>query len=83
MSDPAEKYRQVVDPAHRAAMQAIGVARLMLADHRAHFETFEKARRNMDDFGGMLDPTLYRDLLHSRSFAQQERMIRAAPRLPR
>ena len=78
MSDPALKYRDRVDPQHEIAMQAIGLARMMLADYREHFERFRQARRNMNDFGGLLDPTLYRDMLQSKSFAQQERLIAAA-----
>jgi hypothetical protein len=82
MSDPAEHYREFskspdgID--HAMAMQAIGVTRMLLAVHRERFETFLEARRDMDSFGHILNPTLYRDVIHSRSMAQQVKMVEAA-----
>jgi len=78
MSDPVvEKYRDKTDPEHVRAMQAIGVARMMLAQHRDRYHALERAEREMHSFGGMIDPTLYRDMLSSKNFAQQVRMVRA------
>lgn len=78
MSDPAEKYRNRVDPEHEVAMQALQLAFMMLKEHRDHLRRFEASCRYMDNVGGLLDPTLYRDMLASRSFAQQKRMVDAA-----
>lgn len=63
---------------HAIAMQAIGLARLALDQHRDRYELLLESRRYMDSVGGLLDPTLYRDMLGSKSFAQQERMVKAA-----
>jgi hypothetical protein len=72
------KYADKVTPEHRMAMEAIGMFRMMLGQHRPQFEALLKAKRDMDSFGGLLDPTLYRDMLHSKSFDQQIRLVTAA-----
>jgi len=59
-------------------MQAIGLAHLLLNQHRERFELFLKARRDLDSFGHILDPTLFRDVTSSRSVAQQVRMAETA-----
>ncbi len=76
--DIIEKYAKHVTPEHRMAMQAIGLFRNMLAQHREQFEALVKAERDMHNFGGMIDPTLYRDMLHSDSIKQQLRLVKAA-----
>jgi hypothetical protein len=78
MSDPGLKYADRVDPAHKMAMEAIGFMRQILGQHREQFDKLIKAESNMHDFGGVLDPTLYRDMLHSKGFKQQMRLVRAA-----
>jgi hypothetical protein len=78
MSDPAEKYRDQVNPEHEAAMQAIGLAHLLMNEHREHLARFLQARRDLDSFGHIVDPTLYRDVTSSRSMAQQVRLVEAA-----
>jgi hypothetical protein len=78
MNDPALKYRDQVSPDHAIAMQSIGLARLLMQQHQQYFEKFLKARSDMDSFGGLLNPTLYRDVLASKSFEQQVRMVEAA-----
>lgn len=77
MSDAAEKYRDKVTPEHRMAMEAIGFARQFLGQHRETYDTLLKAEQDMHSFGGMLDPTLYRDMLYSEDFKKQTRMIKA------
>ena len=77
MNDPATKYRDKVDPDHAIAMQAIGFARMALDQHRAHYERLLASRQYMDSVGGLLDPTLYLDMLRSKSFAQQQRLVEA------
>lgn len=73
-----EKYRDKVTPEHRMAMEAIGMMRMILARHREQFETLLKAEQDMHNFGGLIDPTLYRDMIYSESFKQQIRLVRAA-----
>jgi hypothetical protein len=77
MSDPAEKYRDKVSPSHQAAMAAIGIMRMMLNQHRAHFDELLESERRAHSIGAILDPTLYRDMIQSKSFAQQIRLVRA------
>ena len=72
------KYAGSVTPEHQMAMEAIGMFRLMLGQHRPQFEALLKAKRDMDNFGGLIDPTLYRDMLHSKSLEQQIRLVTAA-----
>ena len=78
MIDPAEKYRDRVDPAHKAAMEAIGFTRQILGQHREQFDALLKSENYMHNVGGLLDPTLYRDMLYSNSFRLQIRLVKAA-----
>lgn len=78
MIGPGGKYLDKVSPEHKMAMEAIGVMRQILGQHREQFETLLKAEQDMHSFGGMLDPTLYRDMLYSESFKQQTRLVKAA-----
>ena len=78
MADPATKYVDKVSPEHKMAMEAIGFMRQILGQHREQFERLIKSERDMRSFGGMLDPTLYKDMLYSKSFAQQMRLVKAA-----
>lgn len=75
--DPAEAYRDCVDPKHKMAMDAIGFMRQLLSPYREQFETLLKAEADAHSFGHILNPTLYRDMLYSKSFAQQLRLVRA------
>ena len=75
----ADKYRDKVTPEYKTAMEAIGMFRHLLGQHRPQFEALIKAERDMHNFGGvMLDPTLYRDMLYSKGFKQQIRLVTAA-----
>lgn len=78
MSDQAEKYRDRLDPLHKAAMDAIGFMHQVLALHRKQFTALLDAERQMHGVGMVLDPTLYRDMIYSKSFKQQIRLVRAA-----
>lgn len=78
MSDPADKYADKVSPEHVMAMQAVGLVRSILEPQRAHFEELLEAERNMHNVGFVLDPTLYRDMIHSKSFERQMKLVRAA-----
>lgn len=78
MIDPATKYAGNVDPAHRLAMDTLAMTRQLLMPHRGHFESFLEAERRAHSVGHILDPTLYRDMINSKSFEQQVRLVRAA-----
>ena len=78
MTDPAEKYRDKVDPQHKMAMEAIVFMAQVLEPHREQFEKLLKAERDMHSVGAILNPTLYRDMIYSKSFAQQMRLVKAA-----
>lgn len=78
MSDPAEKYRDRVDLKHKMAMDAIGFSRQLLAPHLEQLELLIEAERRSHSIGHILDPTLYRDQINSKSFEQQMRIARAA-----
>ena len=72
------KYASKVTPEHRAAMQAIGVAHLILSQHRETYEQFLRSEEFMHNAGGLLDPTLYRDMLYSKNFELSSNTIAAA-----
>jgi hypothetical protein len=78
MADPAEKYRDKVDPSHKMAMDAIGMIRQVLSPHREVMERLLDSERQMHNFGHVLNPTLYNDMIYSKSFEQQTRLIKAA-----
>lgn len=78
VSDPATKYADKVDPRHRLAMEGIDWASVLLNLHREQFQAVLESEQHMHSAGGLLDPTLYRDMLYSKSWKQQLRLIRAA-----
>lgn len=78
MSDPAEAYRDKVDPSHKLAMEAVGFMRQLLGPHREQFEKLLESERQMHNVGHILDPTLYKDMIYSKSFEHQLRLVRAA-----
>lgn len=80
MSDPAEKYRDKVSPQHRLAMDSLALARELMQPHYDHLKSVIDAERHSHSIGPFVDPTLYRDMIQSRSFQQQLKVIRAAIR---
>jgi len=80
MTDVSAKYCDKVSPEHALAMQAIGMARMMLAPQREHLQELLDAEDRMHSFGHITDPTLYRDMIYSKNFERQTRLIRAARR---
>lgn len=60
------------------AMEAIALFRHMLGQHRPAFEALIDSERYMHNVGGLIDPTLYRDMLYSKSLKMQLRLVRAA-----
>lgn len=78
MSDPAHAYRDKVDPSHKMAMDAVCFMRQLLGPHREQLQKLIDSERQMHSVGHILDPTLYRDMIYSKSFEQQMRLARAA-----
>lgn len=62
------------------ALQAIQIAGMYLAQHETALKTLTETNRHMDSVGGLLDPTLYRQMLHSdnykRSLASAQAVLR-------
>lgn len=63
---------------HKMALEAIGFAAQVLASHKERYELLIESERNMHSIGHILDPTLYRDMIHSKNFEWQMRLVRAA-----
>lgn len=78
MGDPASKYRDKVDPHHKLMMDTILQAHHWIALHREGLAAFIEAERRAHSIGHITDPTLYRDMINSKSFAQQIKIARAA-----
>jgi len=76
--DPSEKYRDKVDPLYRAAIEAIGFARMIMTQHRDQYDRLLKAEQDAHSFVHVINPTLYRDMITSKNFERQTRLIRAA-----
>ena len=73
-----DQYRDKADPRPKLAMKAIGFTAQLLEPQREVFDAFLKAENDIHSFGHVLHPTLYRDMIHSKKFAQQTRLIKAA-----
>lgn len=78
MDDIAEKYRDKLDPDHKMAMDAVFFAAQLLDMHVPTLTRFRDADRSFDTIGPILDPTLYRDALYSKTLEFQRRAIKAA-----
>lgn len=78
MTDPSEKYRAAVDPAHKLAIDSIAFAFQLLEPQTAHIVKFLEAEQRSHALGPILDPTFYRDQINSKNFALQVRMAQAA-----
>lgn len=78
MTDPAEKYRDKVSPEHTMLMNTIGFAYQLMEAQRQQLRLFLDAERSAHAVGHIIDPTLYRDMINSESFAQQLVLCRAA-----
>lgn len=77
-TDPATKYASSVCQEHRDAMEALVMARLMLAVHRQNYTKLIDAERAAHNIGHITNPTLYMDMIHSESFAKQMKLVNAA-----
>ena len=73
-----ERYKDKVTPEHKMALDGVLMTHLMLTIHRETYEAFLAAERHMHNVGGLINPTLYRDMLYSKSFTTQKKLVDAA-----
>ena len=78
MTDTAEKYRDKVDPEHKASMDLTIGAYHTIKMVEGHLRKLDEAERRSHSFGHITDPTIYRDQINSKSFADQMVVVRAA-----
>ena len=78
MDDPSRKYVAYVDPQHAMAMDLVVSCARNILLVKPHLEKMERAERHMGSIGWATHPTLYKDMLHSSSFARQMKLIAAA-----
>ena len=63
---------------HKQAMDAIGFAAQLLTPQSEALMTLVKAERSMHSSLHIIDPTLYRDAMHSKALQQQVKLATAA-----
>lgn len=80
MPDTAEKYRDKVDPAHQLMMDTVLNAYHTMSIFSDHLDKVLDAERRAHSIGHITDPTMYRDMIHSETWDQQMRVMRAARR---
>jgi hypothetical protein len=78
MSDPSEKYVDRVSPEHRAAMEIVTSSYHMMRLVESQLRRLDNAEQQSHSIGHILDPTLYRDQINSKSFVMQMKVVRAA-----
>lgn len=78
MSDPAEKYRDKLDPTHQLAMNTIINSFRVMEMFKEHIAKTLEAERRSHSIGHILDPTMYRDAIHSKSWRAQVQIMKAA-----
>jgi hypothetical protein len=76
--DPATKYADRVDPEYRMAMNMVLGAYHTMSLVAAPLRKLDQAERDAHSFGHIVDPTLYKDMIYSPSFAEQMKIVRAA-----
>lgn len=67
-----------VDPAYRMAMEAIGMAAVIMTPNVDQYTALIKAERNMHSFLHITDPTMYHQAAGSKSLEQQVKLAKAA-----
>lgn len=76
--DTSENYADKVDPMHSAMMGMIIGAYHTLTMVAPQIEKFLEAESRSHSFLHITDPTLYRDMIHSKNFADQVTLAKAA-----
>ena len=78
MTDSADKYKDCLDPQHKMAVDITIGSYNTLKLVEAQLRKVDEAERSSHSIGHIVDPTLYRDQINSKNFAQQMVIIRAA-----
>lgn len=78
MSDTAEKYADRLDPFHVLAMDTVMSSHAMMTMFKAHLQKLVESERHMHSAGHIFDPTFYRDMIHSKKFERQMKVVNAA-----
>lgn len=68
----------MIDPEHKMAMDALGLAAQLLTPHADRFSALIRAEQSMHGYLHITDPTLYRDAIHSDNLRWQVELGRAA-----
>lgn len=77
MTDPAEKYREKLNPTHQLAMSTIINSYQVMEMFEDHVRATLDAERRSHSIGHILDPTLYRDAIESQSWRAQVQIMEA------
>jgi len=78
MTDPGTKYADRVDPMFAAAMEIVAGSYRTMKMVEGELRKVDDAERQSHSIGAIFDPTLYRDQIHSKQFAKNMKIIRAA-----
>ena len=76
--DILDRYKAKTDPEHRLALDAIAFASQLMGNYRERYDGLLKAEQHMHNVGGLINPTMYRDMLYSKNFAAQTKLVKAA-----
>jgi predicted transcriptional regulator len=76
--DPASKYADKVDLGHKMAMNMVIGAYHSIGIVIEHLRLLDKAENSVHSFMHITDPTMYRDMINSKSFAIQMKIVKAA-----
>ena len=60
-----------------AALECIAMLRVVIGAHRGAMQTLVDIDRKMDSVGGLLHPSLYRDMLESSNYKANIRLCKA------
>lgn len=78
MADTGEKYRDKVDPVFKMAMELVTSSYHTMKMIEGELRKVDEAERQSHSIGHILNPTLYRDQIHSKNFEQTMKVVRAA-----
>lgn len=76
--DPGTKYADRVSDEFRMAMHMVVNAWGMVKAVEGELRKVDEAERRSHALGPILDPTLYRDQINSKQFAENMKVLRAA-----
>lgn len=83
MNSIIEKYADKVTPEYHMAMQGITMCIQILQANKKQYEDLINGKQYMDSVGGLLNPSLYRDMLYDKNFEVQLKLAEAAMKFMR